>query len=380
MEVETKPFDAILADQAMAAQSAAARRGLGNALLDFSVGSLFRAMAEGFATVALWLQGVILQLLATTRASTSRGADLDTWMADYGLLRTAPTFAGGNVVMGRFTPALPALVPVGAMVRTSDRVRTFLVRADPLHQAWDATMQGYRVAAGAPNITVPVRAVVEGEAGNVSAASVTLLASAIPGIDTVTNPAGFTGGADAEEDDAFRAKFVAFLASLSRATREAISFAVDQVRPGLTFGIIENEEPDGTPRDAYFQVIVDDGSGQPSSDLLATVAASVENYRPLGVSFAVLPPLRVTANVSMTVATAQGVDHGAIVALVGTALADFINGLDLGEALPYTRLAQVAYAASPLVGNVTNVLLNGGTADILAMPRRVIRAGTVAVA
>lgn len=293
MELETKPFGTIISDQAAAAQSAAARRQLGAPLLDFSVGSMFRALAEANAAVALWLQGLILQVLSVTRASTSKAGDLDTWMLDFGLTRSPANLAGGVVRFSRFTPALPALVPVGSLVRTSDGTQSFTVIADDTHVNWDGVMNGYRLVAGAVSIDVPVEAAVAGVAGNVGSSSITLLASAIPGVDTVINPAALIGGTDAEADDAFRDRFQAYLASLSRATPDAIRFAIDQVQAGLTFGIIENEAPDGTPRPAYFTVIVDDGTGTPSASLLSAVAASVENYRPVGVSFAVLGPERV---------------------------------------------------------------------------------------
>lgn len=379
MELETKPFGAILSDQAAAAQSAAAKRGLGSALLDFSVGSVYRALAEANAAVALWLQAMVLQVLTVTRATTSKGGDLDTWMADFGQTRSPPVPAIGAVTFSRFTPALPGFVPAGALVRTTDGTQTFAVLTDDELPTWNEALLGYDMAPGVASLTLPVTAVVAGEAGNVGANSVTLIASALPGVDTVNNAAAMIGGNDAESDAAFRLRFHAYMGSLARATPEAIRYAVEQVQAGLSFGLIENETPDGEYRAAYFSVIVDDGTGNPPPSLLSAVAASVENYRPVGVTFAVLGPEKVTAHVALTISTGSGVDHAEVVGIVADALTDFINELDLGEGLPFTRLAQIAYAASPLVGNVTAVLLNGGTADLLGAPRRVIRSGTIAV-
>lgn len=380
MDLETKPLSAILSDQAAAAQNAAARRGLGQALLDFSVGSVFRALAEANGAVALWLQAMILQVLSVTRATTSKGGDLDTWMADFGLTRSPAMRASGTVTFSRFTPSLVAFVPVGTLVRSADGSQSFNVIADPLLPAWDEALNGYWIAAGIGQMNLPVQAQAPGTMGNVGSGSIALLGSAVPAVDAVTNAAALSGGTDAESDAAFRARFQAYLTSLSKGTGDAIRFAVDQVQAGLTFGIIENEAPDGTYRPASFLVIVDDGSGFPRPSLLSVVASAVEAYRPVGVAFSVLAPDRVLADVQMTIATGAGVDHAEVVGLVSVAVTDFINGLDLGAPLPYTRLAQVAYAASPLVGNVTGVLLNGGTADIAGSARRVIRARSVNVA
>lgn len=61
------------------------------------------------------------------------------------------------------------------------------------------------------------------------------------------------------------------------------------------------------------------------------------------------------------------------------ALQDFIAGLSLGQLLPFTQLATIAYGASPLVTNVSSVTLNGSTSDLAASAKQVIRAGTITV-
>jgi hypothetical protein len=42
-------------------------------VLDFTVGSIFRAMAEANAAVGLWIQWLILIVLRQTRLATSQG-------------------------------------------------------------------------------------------------------------------------------------------------------------------------------------------------------------------------------------------------------------------------------------------------------------------
>jgi hypothetical protein len=65
--------------------------------------------------------------------------------------------------------------------------------------------------------------------------------------------------------------------------------------------------------------------------------------------------------------------------IVATALTTYIDALPIGTALPYTRLAQVAYGASPFVANVSSLTLNGGIADLVPSAFGVVKAGTVAV-
>ena len=56
-----------------------------------------------------------------------------------------------------------------------------------------------------------------------------------------------------------------------------------------------------------------------------------------------------------------------------------IATLTLGQMLPVTKLASLAYGASPYVTNVSNITINGLTADLSASVKQVIRAGTVVV-
>ncbi|MEJ0047591.1 MAG: hypothetical protein WDN04_16785 [Rhodospirillales bacterium] len=64
-------------------QMAAAVQGGATQLIDLTVGAVLRALLEAAASVALWLQWLIVQVLSATRAATSAGPDLDSWMADF---------------------------------------------------------------------------------------------------------------------------------------------------------------------------------------------------------------------------------------------------------------------------------------------------------
>src|SRR3954454_17883147 len=90
------------------------------ALVDMSVGSVIRAIFEANASVALWMQWLILQVLQTTRAATSSGSDLDSWMMDFGLTRLPASPSSGMVIFSRFANSLPAAIPVGSIVKTAD--------------------------------------------------------------------------------------------------------------------------------------------------------------------------------------------------------------------------------------------------------------------
>lgn len=350
------------------------------ALADLSVGSILRSVIEANSAVVMWLQSLITQVLATTRAATSSGADLDSWVGDYGLTRAPGAAATGMVTFARFSAVGQAVVPVGATCQSTDGTQNYTVTLDASNPAYSAGVSGYVMAATVSSVNVPVQAQVIGAAANAVAGGISVITSAIPGVDTVTNSAALTNGADPETDAALRTRFVAYIASLSKATKAAIGYAITSVPQVASYSLVENQTYAGSTQMGYFYAVVDDGTGTPSGTFISTVSNAIDAVRPFTSTFGVFAPVVVTANVAMTITTAVGYDHAATASVVASAIRTYLSGLVLGQSLAFSRLAQVAYDASPGVTNVTGVTLNGGTADLSATAKQVIKPGTVAVA
>jgi uncharacterized phage protein gp47/JayE len=378
MAITGQSFTAIVGAMVAAAKSAA------TAALDFTAGSINLALVQSVAGVALWLQGLVLLVLAQSRAATSQGGDLDSWMADFGFARLAAVASTGQVVFARFQATAAAVVPVGAVVATAVGGTQFTVTGDPTNAAFGANaiapgQPGYTIAAGVASFALPAVAVTPGSAGNIQAGAISLLLQPVSGIDTATNPNAFTGGTDPETDSAFRLRFQVFIDSLMKGTDAAITYALNSLQAGLTFSIIENATPALAAQDGYVTIILDDGTGDPPTSLLTAAAAAVEAVRCAGITIGVFPPTVVTANVALTVASLVAGNHAADVLAVTNALTLYIDALPVGSPLAYSRLAQLAYDASPNITNVTGVGLNGGTADLAVTAVEVIKAGTLAV-
>jgi uncharacterized phage protein gp47/JayE len=364
---------------ALASNIATAIQGAATALLDFTVGSVLLAITQAVSGVVLWLQAIILQLLTVTRAATSVGSDVDSWMADYNFTRLPAVAATGQVTFSRFTATQQAVVPVGATVQSSDGTQNFTVLLDTTNSAYSASLGGYVLPANTASVTVTVQDTVGGTGGNVQAAAIGVITTPIPGVDTVTNASAFTNGINAETDPAFRARFMLYLASLSKGTKAAVAYAITGVQQGLNYTITENQDYNGATDDGLFYVVVDDGSGSPSSTLLNNISSAIDAVRALTIRFAVFGPSVETANVSLTITSVSGYIHSIVVGAVGTAITNFINSLTLGVSLPYTQLAAIAYGV-PGVQNASSVLLNSGTSDLAANKKQLIKAGTVTVA
>jgi uncharacterized phage protein gp47/JayE len=371
---------------ALVQQFAAGAQGAASALLDFTVGSISRALAEGCASIALWLQWIATLILQRTRAATSVGSDLDSWMADFSLARLPAVAATGSVTFSRFTPSSSALVPVGAQVKTADGSRIFAVVADTTNPLWSAAQNGFLILAGTGSGTCTVQDVTTdasgnlsvGTAGNVAAGAISLLASAIPGVDTVMNSAAFTNGINAETDAAFRARFANYIQTRSLATDDAVAYATQSIQQGLQFTIQENDAG-GSYQPGNFVVTVDDGSGNPPSSLLSSVYAAIDLVRPVGSTFTVQGPGDLTANITFTLMTNPSSNKPNLIGPVATAIETYVDTLPVGATLAFTRLAAVIYGVDPSISNVTGLEINGGTADIVPTQSQVVKIGTVVI-
>ncbi len=371
--ITTKDFATLVRDQVIAIQ------GTSRILVDLTIGSILRAVVEANSAVVLWLQGLILQLIAITRAATSTGADLDSWVNDYGFTRLAPAYASGQLAFARFTATAQAIVTVGTQVQSADGSQKYAVILDTTNVNYHTNLGGYVLAIGVASINIPIQAEVAGIGANAVIGQINTLIQPVPGVDTVTNAAAFVNGVDSESDAAVRVRFIAYIASLSKATKGAIGYALTSMQLGVSYLLVENQTYGGVTQLGYFYVVVDDGTGYPNGTFLGNAANAVDLVRPITSTFGVFAPVVITANVSLAITTAAGYDHTATVALVVTAITSYINTLGLGQVLRYTRLDQIAYDASPGIINVTGLLLNGGTADLTVTGQQIIKSGTVSV-
>ena len=352
-------FTTLLQNMSAGLQGSAAQ------LIDLSVGSVLRALLEASASIALWMQWLILQVLAMTRAATSVGSDLDSWMADFSLARLPGVSSQGSVTFGRYTTGLASTVPVGAVVRTVDGSQSFGVIEDQTNPAWGGLV-GYLVASDIATVTLPVEAIDPGVAGNVVAGAIGLLGSALPGIDYVVNAAALYNGMDAESDAALRARFQLYINSRSLATVGAVGAAIQSLQQGLRYCVLENMDADGKPAPGNFRVIVDDGTGSASATLLSDVSAAVDLVRPIGSTYSVTGPSDITVTVQMSLVTSNNYFAPAVSLQVQQEILTWIESLQMGATLAVSKLEAIAHATDSSVVSVTSTLINGISSDLTA--------------
>lgn len=397
MAVNTQSFSTITQNWAAAVQGAC------NTLLDFSIGSILRALNQGQAGVALWLQGLVLQLLITTRLATSSGNAVDTFTVDFmpalpgsitaalpnGSPRLPAVAATGSATFARFTPTNAAFIPasitpgdgLGANIQTADGTQTFTVVADVTQPLYSTALGGYTIPANQASGVATVQALIGGTGGNISAGTLTVLQTGISGVDTVANGAAFTNGVPQETDVALKARFVAFFNALSKATVGAFQYAITSLQQGLQYQIIENKDFNGATDNGMVTIIVDDGSGDIPAGIVSTVFAAVNAVRAAGVRIGVFAAAKVNATFVMTISVLAGFVPSVVQGQVLVAVTAAINATGLGNTLDYMRLGQAAFNVAG-VATVTAVTLNGSTADLAATQLQTIKtlSGTVNLA
>lgn len=359
----------LLARQITAAQAAS------GSLTDLGEGSALRATLSANRGVALWLQYLIGRVLAVTRAATSMGADLDSFVADFSMSPRLPAVAAaGTVTFSRYVAAQQALVPPGATVRSSDLSQTAVVQTDTTNAAWSVALGGYVLPIGTASVTVPAAVTSSGSAGNVAAGTLSVPGTAIAGVDLVTNAAAFVGGVDAETDAALRLRFQGYIAGLRGGVNAAILSAAQGVQQGLKLQLLG-----AYPQPGFYTLYASDASGNLSSALQSALFAAVAAVSSEGVQPAVVAPSTIGASVSAQLRYVPGSIRTVVEANVTSAISAVIASLNIGDTLSVLRLAQVIQDADPGVAGILSLSINGALADLSSGNGRLVVAQSIAV-
>lgn len=165
--------------------------------LDLSIGTPTRKVIDAVAEAIS--EAYVEQFFAGYQydIDTLTGASLDSFLSRFGFTRFGAIRATGIVTFTRPTPATSNIfIPAGTVVANS---------ASP--PITFSTMVSSILPIGGVSISIPVQAVVGGLAGNLPANSITIQITPLNGISNLSNITGVSGGADAESDDAVKARF-----------------------------------------------------------------------------------------------------------------------------------------------------------------------------
>jgi hypothetical protein len=169
----------------------------------------------------------------------------------------------------------------------------------------------------------------------------------------VTNPNSINNGFDGETDPQLRQRFSDYFSSRS-GTRFAIAAATAGVQAGLSFTLNDFKLPDQSIQAGHGTIVVDDGTGNPSSTLLdaITVAVTAVTQKSFGAFIHVIVPTIVPVQLVVSGTTiAYGFSVNDVRMAISAAITAAINANGVGGApagtgsrTPTGRLSYVALA------------------------------------
>lgn len=354
--------------------------------IPFTSGDPLLAFWQSVATQLDFLQAQIALVLNLARATTSTGADLDSFYAQFQFFRLqAVPGTGAETFSINAVSGVNIIVPAGTLVQTVGGGIQYEVVADVGDPAWNAAANGYVLQIGSLSVNPTIQAVVPGSASNVAANVLTQFGSSVPGIASCTNPEPITNGIDAESDASFRSRFILYLATLAKATRAAILAAAQSVQQGLLIALLENQQPNGNALLGSFTVIADDGSGNPPASLINAIFAAVDAVRAFSVQPFVVPPTQVFITIALSVNVGPlplpiGTSNATVNIAVQNAIATLVNDLPPGGRLNGSGIIAAALSV-PFVAavNPSSVTINSGTADLIPAIQQEIRITVAAI-
>lgn len=345
---------------------------------DYNIGSIIRTYSEAIGSVEE-VEGISAQAQALQALVYSA-------YTAFGITPYSATGAIGNVTFSTLSSApLPTgqsvLIPSGAIIQTPTSIQF-------------VTTSNVILVSGTTSVVAPIQAVQLGSAGNVPANTINQIVSGLAYPLAVTNTLPTTGGADAETASETLARFTAYVQSLGLCSPTAIAGAVigvsylqETVKYSTCYEpwVTEVNMGDLMP-DAGFQVIIDNGSGSASTNLITTVynylsTGGIAGFRPAGVPYSVLAVTPVPASVVVVASSINPSIAPAIQTAVIQAIAAYFDSLGFGISCQYTQL--VAAISNVTFGQLTSLSVflldqygNPVTTTITASPvSRIILSG-----
>lgn len=332
-------------------------------LTDRNPGSVLRTLAESFAREYAVISRQMESVYLAAFLDTAGGRDLDHVAALVGIVRRQPTFASGEVVLARRSPA-PAdiFVPEGTRISTSDVPPVSVVTTD-----------ARTLRSGNLSVAVPVQAEIEGAPGIARGASLTVVNRPILGVDSASNPFTLTLGASTETDESLRRRASRALETSGRATVGSLIGALTSIEGIRPRDVRITEDYANFP--GLVKVVVAADLDEARTE---RAAALLEEHRAAGIRLVhnlpvkpAIEPVTGSGGVEQPVpppATATGVtdgtryeigitvvampvradlttaDRAALVREIEAAVKALVDSLAIGESLVYNRLVGVVMA------------------------------------
>ncbi len=341
-------------------------RGATRKLTDFNVGSVNRTLIEASA--------VEIDELYQQMLNGLRDAIPVATYTSFGFTKL-PAALANVIVEFRVSPVPPSatgeaiVIPAGSVVR---------VLNDEISYVTDNEVS---IPAGGVSVSVRVTADQSGTKGNALANTITVMDVPITGV-TVTNPAAAITGRDIETDEAQQIRFAQFIKSLSRGPIESIAFGAKTAAIKNNNGdiieyvdkskVVEPYITDANQPLGYIDCYIYNGSGNTSVALRDETQKIIDGFfnadgvrvagwKAAGIVCRVRLVTEQTQNITGVVTVERGVDSKLVAPEIATRITQYIQNLEIGEAIILNELIGIAMA----LDGVYNVAFTTPRADIV---------------
>lgn len=188
---------------------------------------------------------------------------------------------------------------------------------------------------------------------NVGPGTITVLTDAPDGVTNVTNPAAFTGGTDPEAVEDFRDRLLEAERAPKTGSPADIKVWAEEIS-GVELATVFPNDNLGIPTNGHVTVRISGPGGTiPGSPVITAVLDTLNAKDMANATIHVATFTSTATNVSVTITPSVGYVLGDISASVSQAIANYINGLNVGETV---RLAGI-YAAVFNLPGVTDLVV-----------------------
>lgn len=299
--------------------------------------------------VAAQVQSLLIQadwVLDQSFPQTAQGQYLDYHAQLRGIVRQEAVQAEGTLrFMADYPLSADLTIGAGTVCMTTENVRFATTEAAVLH-------------AGEQSVDVPAIAVEPGSNGNAVAGTIVWMAAMPAGITSCTNPNAFTGGSDAEEDEALRARILESYQRLPNGANAAYYQKTAMNHDTVAAATVVGRARGIGTVDVYIAT----AAGTPSEELIEEVRADLQEKREIAVDVQVMAPENREIAIAAQVEPDDSHTFEEVKVNVEEALAQYFSGKLLGKPITLAQIGNLIYSAE----GVANYHLSLPEADLAA--------------
>lgn len=283
---------------------------------------------------------------------TADGIYLDYHGQMRNLTRAEASCAGGRVLIQLHEAQTEELVFPAQMSLISDNNVRF------------ALLREYRLAAGLTSVSADVTALDPGPQGNLAAGTRLCFSAGPACVESVTASAAFRGGADPEDDEAFRAR----LLESYRPGANGANMAYYCERALTVDGIAACRALPAGDGPLSVVLVVAAQNGMPTAQQLNNVSALFASRMELGMTLRINAPQQVLLQAEITIRCTDGVSFAEAEAAVRQTVTDYFTGKLLGKPVYESALSHTIFGTGLVTDCVVDLGGQGETVPWNGLP------------